>query len=336
MPVQPRLGPLESADERVVRTSAQRLGRQVMAICAALVLIGGLVILGFVLWQTTLDEMYRPLLPGEVELRLDVRELFGAVAALAVGAVVCAGVAARIVARRAVRPLADALERQRRFVADVSHELRTPLAVLDARVQHVVALSPADDVRRPVLDALREDVQIMSDVVDDLLVTATDGRPRLGSADLGDTLEATCRDLVHVAERHGVAIEVVSESGRLTVGLPATELRRCVVALLDNAIQHSPSGGTVTVAVRRAGSDALVTVTDQGAGITGIDPHRVFDRRAQGARPGRASGLGIGLALVRELSEAYGLGVRVADPGPGGTTFELRLPVSADESGRRP
>lgn len=335
MRMQTLLSPPGAGDEPIVRRSARRLGHEVMVICVVLVLLGGLVILGFVLWQTTLDEMHRPLRPGEVELRLDLGELVIALTALAVGAAICANIAARLVARRAVRPLAEALERERRFIDDASHELRTPLAVLDARVQHLVALRPVGEAQRVILDELREDVRIMSAVVDDLIVMVTDGGSSAGSADLSAVLEATCRDLRCIATPTGVSIDLTPVASPMTVGLPAIELRRCLTALLDNAIEHSPPGGVVRVATQRSASVVLITIADEGSGIAGIDPTRVFDRGAQGARPGRVrpTGRGIGLALARDVAEAYGGGIRVVDPGPGGTSFELRLPLIVGEFG---
>ncbi|PIJ05568.1 hypothetical protein BMH30_14740 [Leucobacter sp. OLES1] len=128
-----RIEPGELPDERAYRRSASQIGWQVMAVCAGLVVIGGGVILAFVFWQTTPWEANQPPQPGEIEVRLDPGELVLAVVLLATGAVLSAGFAARMIARRAVEPLDEAFQLQRRFVADASHELRTPLAVLGAR-----------------------------------------------------------------------------------------------------------------------------------------------------------------------------------------------------------
>jgi len=119
-----------------------------------------------------------------------------------------------------------------------------------------------------------------------------------------------------------------------------------VLALVDNALSHAPSGSTVTVSTRVDGGAAVLSVTDRGAGITGIDPARVFDRFARAdpppaapaapatvvapaAGPGRRPSFGIGLALVREIALRHGGSVRVAATAATGTTLELALPVAA-------
>ncbi|NYD25825.1 sensor histidine kinase [Leucobacter aridicollis] len=322
-------------DEEAYRRSASKIGWQVMAVCAALVVIGGAVILGFVFWQTTPTEAAKPAQPGEIEVRLDPGELILATVLLATGAILCAGLAARLIARRAVYPLDEAFRLQRRFVADVSHELRTPLAVIDARAQQLAALTPPGDARQPVLVELRQDARIMADVIDAMLATASGGEPGSGSAPLAETIAAVARDLGEVARPFGVSIAADSEE--LTVAAPTQVVRRCLVALTDNAIDHAPAGSTVTIVGAARGADAVVTVSDSGDGIQGISPDRVFDRFAQGATPATARGAartsrGIGLALVRELCAAHGGSVGVASSGPGGTTFELSFPL-ADRNG---
>lgn len=324
-------------DEQAYRRSASRIGWQVMAVCAALFVIGGAVILAFVFWQTTPGQINKAPQPGEIEVRLDPGELILAGSLLAAGAVLCAGLAARLIARRAVHPLDEAFRLQRRFVADVSHELRTPLAVIDARAQQLAALTPAGDSRQSVLAELRQDARIMSEVIDAMLDTASGTAQAQGTAALDTAIAGVARDLGEVARRFGVA--VTHESASLRVALPATVLRRCLVAVVDNAVDHSPAGGTVSITGVARGAEAVVTVRDEGSGIQGISPERVFDRFAQGDAPDTPRGAertsrGIGLALARELCAAHGGRVRVARSGPEGTAFELLLPLAAGEGAR--
>lgn len=318
-------------DEQAYRRSASKIGWQVMAVCAALVVVGGAVILAFVLWQTTPGEASKPRQPGEIEVRLDPGELMLAAALLATGAVLCAGLAARLIARRAVYPLDEAFRLQRRFVADVSHELRTPLAVLDARAQQLAALTPAGDPRLSVLTELRQDARIMSEVVDAMLVAASGAPEARGTVSLDETIAGVASDLGGVAAQFGVAVSHTSDA--VTIAMPATVLRRCLVGLVDNAIDHSPAGGSVVISGAGGAGEAVVTVRDEGGGIQGITPERVFERFAQGSVPATTRGSsrtnrGIGLALVRELCAAHGGSVRVARSGPDGTVFELVLPLA--------
>ncbi|WP_416444476.1 sensor histidine kinase [Leucobacter sp. HNU] len=332
-----RIDPRELPDERAYRRSASMIGWRVMAVCAGLVVVGGGVILAFVFWQTTPWEANQPPQPGEVEVRLDPGELVLAVVLLATGAVLSAGLAARMIARRAVQPLDEAFQLQRRFVADASHELRTPLAVLGARAQQLAAMTPDADPRGAILAELRQDVRNLALVMDDMLDAATGATAARGRAALDGVAAEVARDLATVAEEFGVAIAVTVPP--LEVAMPGSALRRCLVALVDNALDHSPAGGTVRIAAERRGGAAIVSVSDEGSGIRGVAPERVFDRFAHGAPPstprGRGrTGRGIGLALVRELCEASGGDVRVAASGPHGTRFELTLPLAADGAPR--
>ena len=120
--------------------------------------------------------------------------------------------------------------------------------------------------------------------------------------------------------------------------MPPASLRRAVLALVDNALGHVPGGSTITVSTQVRAGSVVLAVADQGPGITGIDPTRVFDRFARsepvdgasrrtsgGSRPS----VGIGLALVREIAVRSGGSVRVASTSATGTTLELVLPVSS-------
>ena len=106
-----------------------------------------------------------------------------------------------------------------------------------------------------------------------------------------------------------------------------------MLALADNALTHTPDGGTITISASAEGSFAVIQVADTGAGITGVDPDRIFDRFVRAPGPGNAPGkrsFGIGLALVREIASGAGGTVKVARTGPDGTTMRLALPVARD------
>jgi signal transduction histidine kinase len=99
--------------------------------------------------------------------------------------------------------------------------------------------------------------------------------------------------------------------------------------LTENALRHG-AGGTVTIAVRRDGNGAVLTVSDEGPGIAAADQARLFDRfwRGDGARV--IDGSGLGLAIVREIVAAHGGDVGVESAPGAGATFRVRLPASAN------
>ena len=106
------------------------------------------------------------------------------------------------------------------------------------------------------------------------------------------------------------------------------EPTRIIVALLDNAVQYSPSKATVSVRVCREGRFAAIRVADQGNGITGIAADRVFDRFARSTESGRRRGFGLGLSLVREVAVRAGGAVAVEHTSSKGTTLRLMLPLA--------
>ena len=325
-------------EERVYQRSVSTITWQMMAVCALLFVIGGAVILAFVFWQSNPAELAKPRQDNEIEVRIDPGEFAFALLLLIAGAAICSGITARLIAKRAVRPIDEAFRLQRRFVADVSHELRTPLAVLGARTQQLELLTVKDDPRYEIVQALRADTRIMSEVVTSMLEAAARGEHSEGSAKLESTIASVVADMVAIAKTQGVTIE--SDAAPAFVALPEAQLRRALIALLDNAIQHSPVGSTVRVTGEQMREHAVVSVADQGGGIQGIDHRAVFTRFAYGNdKPGAArrksNNLGIGLALVQELCLSHGGDVRVATSGPQGTVFEMTLPLAGTTKAER-
>ncbi|MGN8049614.1 sensor histidine kinase [Curtobacterium sp. 22159] len=328
------------ADRAAYRRSALRTGVQVAVVSAALVLSIVALVVAYVLWQLTPSQLHEQHGPEDVHVYLDTVDLAIAVLVLGGAAVLLAGIASWVIARRAVRPIAEALRMQRTFVADASHELRTPLTVLSARVQQLRAMIDADDPRRQVADDLRDDTRVLIDIVNDLLEAARGGAEATPTA-LAPELEAAEHDMAVIAEQHDVRLLTGTTDAVVTV--PPIPLRRTIVALVDNAIAHSPAGGTVRVTADVHRGFVSLRVRDEGTGIAGIAPRRVFDRFAHGQSAGHVTdgrtrpGYGIGLALVRDVAVRHGGDVRVEHTGPHGTTFLLRLPLAVghDERTRR-
>lgn len=324
--------PVERDPDRIaVRRSAIGIAARVAVVSAALVVVILGLVVAWVLWQSTPGEQLERH-PDATRIYVDRDQLLAVLAVVGGAAVALAGTATWLVARRTVTPIGEALRMQRTFVADASHELRTPLTVLDARVQLLERRTAPDDPNRPIVGELRDDARALVAIVDDLLhgvaAEAVDGAE--ATTPVGPELRAAVRDLGVIADPRGVHIDadVDAADGAGHVAMPAVPLRRCFVALLDNAVAHSPDDGTVRVAVALDTRLVRVTVGDRGTGITGIEPARVFDRFAHGTPTGAAThrtGSGIGLALVRDLAVRYGGDVRVVETGPSGTVFELRL-----------
>lgn len=236
--------------------------------------------------------------------------------------------------RRSVRPLAQALALQRRFVADASHELRTPLTVLHTRAQLLAGRLHAGDLTAATRDAdsLVGDTRNLGAIVDDLLASATmtPARESGERVDMGALGRAVCASMDAYARSIGVALTPTIGAGALEVTGSEAALRRALTALVDNALGHQHDGGTVRVDIGRDGQQVIVAVVDDGVGIDQATMATLFNRFSRGsAHTGSRPSYGIGLSLVREIVQAHG-GQIVVSSAPGqGTTFTLSLPAAA-------
>ncbi|MGA8115852.1 MAG: HAMP domain-containing sensor histidine kinase [Actinocatenispora sp.] len=274
--------------------------------------------------QAALDLRYQAEERRRLYLALTVAEVAGLLAALVTG---------RLLAGRAIRPLGEALRRQRRFVADASHELRTPLTQIHTRAQLMErrlrtgadSATVAGDARRLVANS-----RAFGDLLDDLLHAAQwgAGGQRRVPVDLGALVnEVVGAETARVRQR-GLTLRLDAEHRPFLVSGAAPALRRVVNALVDNAIGHTPHGGHVRVALRLTDDDrtVLLTVTDDGVGLDPAQADRIFERFAHGEH-GTGRRFGLGLALVREVLSGHG-GSITADGEPGnGATFTVRLPA---------
>ncbi|WP_394619318.1 sensor histidine kinase [Lentzea sp. JNUCC 0626] len=233
------------------------------------------------------------------------------------------------VGRRTVAPWAEALARQRRFVADASHELRTPIARAYLRAQLLAAAADLPDSQRSGLDALAKSIRGLADVVDDLLQSAQLDHRAGTPVDLADVAEAAVvGETERAAERH-ITLTLDHPGRPLVVCGIETGLRRAVDELLANAVRHTPEGGRIAVAVREVGGQVELVVADNGEGFAAGDGARLFERFQHGGGEGR---FGLGLALVREIVTGHG-GTVEAEGRPGvGARFTLRIPMTSERA----
>jgi signal transduction histidine kinase len=231
---------------------------------------------------------------------------------------------------RALVPIRESLRRQREFAADASHELRTPLAVIRSSVEHLER-NPERPVREvgDALGDIRDEVDHLTALVGDLLLLArTDSgviELERSPVDLADVALEAIGTVSSLAARRGVRI-VLDPSPAPTLGDPL-RLRQLVTILVDNAIAHSPTGGTVTVRVRTTRQSTDLRVEDEGPGLAADEIPHVFDRfwRAPGAPAG---GTGLGLAIAAWIVERHEGTIGAGNRPTGGAVFDVRLPLA--------
>ena len=319
------------ADASAIARAARLVTAQITAAAATLVIVVVAASVVFIIDQSQPSELLERPAPGQTKIYVDANQMLVALIVVGVAGIILAGLLSWVIARRAVRPLGEALRIQRTFVADASHELRTPVSVIAARVEILRQEALAGAETSESIGELQRDVRVLGDVIADLLLAAAPSPEQEPESvvSVSSVVEHALGGLRIVAEERGVLLQLTAEES-LTTRVPPTTLRRCVVALVDNAIGHSPAGETVDVVVAPSPDPLLFTFTvqDHGTGVHGIDPSRVFERFARGdaaAGSGRV-GFGIGLALVRALADRYGGRIEVAETSSTGTTFVLSLP----------
>ena len=236
---------------------------------------------------------------------------------------------------REVRREAEMANRAKdEFLAAVSHELRTPLnAILGwSRLLRSSQLD-AETVERG-LAAVERNAEIQEQLIADLLDVAriVTGKVqlRIAPTDLAAVVEAAVDAVRHTATAKGLVLTVRLERPVPPTLADADRLQQVVWNLLTNAIRFTPDGGHIDVELATRDGHALIRVVDDGIGIgAGFLPH-VFDRfrQAEAATTRRSGGLGLGLSIVRHLSELHGGLVCVESAGEGrGSTFTLDLPL---------
>jgi len=235
------------------------------------------------------------------------------------------------------RTLADAREANRlkdEFLGTLSHELRNPLNALAGWVS--MLRGPASDgtARERAITTIERNTKLLARLVDDLLDVSRIATNRLVLNTKPTLLEVVTRDVIEsirpTAIAKGVAFELVIEPGPFEVVGDAQRLGQVTWNLVMNALKFTSAGGHVWVKLHGTGSEAMLSVRDDGEGISPEFLPFVFDRFRQ-ARPATqrdVGGLGLGLAIVRSVVELHGGTVRAHSDGPGkGATFEVRLPL---------
>jgi signal transduction histidine kinase/DNA-binding response OmpR family regulator len=222
------------------------------------------------------------------------------------------------------------------FIAAVSHELRTPLNALRSWAWVLRRKDlPAEKIG-PVAEAIERSVVAQTRLVDDLLdvsrIMAGKMSLRFDPVDLGAVVVAAIDALAPSADGQGIHVVRALEGGPFSVSGDADRLQQIVVNLLSNAIKFTPADGRVEIALTRSDADVVLRVTDTGCGIVpGFLPH-VFERfrQADGGSTRRAGGLGVGLAIARQLVEMHGGRITAQSEGEGrGATFAVSLPLVA-------
>jgi signal transduction histidine kinase len=255
-----------------------------------------------------------------------------------------AAVITLIVTRRALGPIRSAFSMERRFVAAASHELRTPVAVIRASAEILQREEQVAPGGRSLVEDIVAEADRLDRLVGDLLTLATAEAGAMTVRPVRVELPSLVAELARRAESMAGARGVkLGLDAPLATGDPARagpftqtdpeRLAQLLLILVDNAVNHSPPGGTVRISLRDVrqarGPVAEISVADQGPGVPVSERQRIFEPFARlSDESGHPSSAGLGLAVARLLAMRLGAAIGVRDAPGGGALFSVQLRLS--------
>lgn len=237
---------------------------------------------------------------------------------------------------RAFNSMADSLGRQeqlkRDLTNDIAHELRTPLTDLRC---HIEALQDqVVDVTPDTLATLHAEVSHLQRLVEDLGELARAEARQLPLSPeaviVADVVDHLVKQAAPRAGALGVSIAADAVDRRAQAWMDRGRLQQVLGNLIDNALVHTPQGGTIGISVEARPDGVAVSVRDSGPGIPADHLPHVFDRfyRVDASRSRTTGGVGLGLAIARQFVEASGGRISVDSPASGGTVFTVMVPAA--------
>ena len=226
-------------------------------------------------------------------------------------------------------------DRLREFVADVSHELRTPIAALRMYTE-LQRDGQVDEAERQEflgrsLDQIQRLEWLSTNLLDLSRIDAGIYPLDMRTGDLRDPVQAVVQALSEAAVEHGVALDSAVPAEAVELRFDRERIVQLMTNLIGNAIKFTPEGGAVSVRLEERPSDALIAVSDTGAGIPADELPHIFERFYRGTNTGeaRASGSGLGLAIVRSIVDMHDGQIELASEVGKGTQVRIMLPRQA-------
>lgn len=287
-------------------------------------------VLGFLQIAAPLDSVQEPLRELRLFLSIGVPMALGAIA-----------LTGWILGGVAMQPIHQAYQQLQQFTADASHELRAPLAGILSNAQ-VGLMEPVDSQEQSHrLQTIVEIAESMSALVGQLLFLARHSGhlpPHvLRAVDLGQLVkqlvDATQAQATH---RQQTLRCTVPQTAVLVFAEPQV-LQMAIANLLQNACRYTPAGGAIDLVLTQQPARAILQVRDTGIGIDAADLPHIFDRfyRADAVRSRETGGVGLGLAIARQIIEAHQGSIAVRSQLHQGSVFEIQLPLVRQKGSRK-
>jgi two-component system phosphate regulon sensor histidine kinase PhoR len=224
---------------------------------------------------------------------------------------------------------------RRDFVANVSHELRTPLSILRGYIETLIdnPKTSREELAR-ILQIMNRHSKRLGLLVNDLLSLAqlesSSANFEIGEVHLREFFDSVIRDWKEKLARKNLKVIVGLAPDIPPICADETRLQEVLYNLLENAVKYSRENGEIRLQVERSGSEIVISVGDDGIGISKDDLPRIFERfyRADKARSRELGGTGLGLAIVKHIAQLHGGRVEAESESGRGTTVRVFLPVN--------
>lgn len=235
-------------------------------------------------------------------------------------------------AGKSLKPVKDAFEMQKNFIADASHELRTPLTVIQTNVE-VLRMKEdevlADNIHW--LDNIQIESETMASLIRELLMIAQADNKKIVMEKKVFDLSALCAEVVDlmfdVAKNQQILLKGIIPKGIEYKG-DAEKLKQAIRILVDNAIKYTPGEGEVTLTLLESSRSVIIAVRDTGVGLSEEDQKKIFARfyRVDDARHRESGGVGLGLNIAKMVAEQHGGKIEIESVPDQGSTFSIVLP----------
>ncbi|WP_082967584.1 sensor histidine kinase [Paenibacillus oryzae] len=229
----------------------------------------------------------------------------------------------------------DMTEQMRRFIADASHELRTPLTSISGFIEVLQRGAAASPVQLDkALESMNQEASRLHQLVEDLLqLVKLDQAPQLvlSKLMLNELLEEMEQQLAILAKDRELKLKL---QNNVRVSGDSGKLKQVVLNLVQNAVQHTSSNGSITVSLKAEEEFAILEVADNGTGIEETHLPHLFERfyRGEASRSRRKGGAGLGLAISKTIINAHQGDITVWSKPGQGTIFQITLPLYEDSN----
>jgi len=235
----------------------------------------------------------------------------------------------------AIQPIYQSYQQIQQFTADAAHELRTPLAVTRIAVESALDVAVIEPETRNNLEIAQRQVRHLTCLAEDLLwlsrLEAKQLPVQFQPCCLNDLVSDLEEELAPLAMAHSIDLRLELVKHPIYVMGDSDRLYRAIANLIHNAIQYTPAHGVVMIRLGSSERHAILTIQDNGIGISAEDLPHIFDRfyRVQADRSRNTGGTGLGLAIVRAIVQAHHGSIQVDSQLDLGSTFTVNLPIKA-------